>query len=190
MLTDMQIPIIPVSDGTTQRLIANIQENTVANKDYYTGEQFILNGVLYRVTKVASTVGSPAIAQGATIDIANDCEVSDTITQQIVNITEQIAKTDWTDCKASGVSGTVYCKRVGDIVSLHINITAGMTTTYTQIGTLPADMIPSTTKYLMGVAAGGTNEVSTIQIQGTTGKVSVVNSSSGTKCFAEPMFML
>lgn len=79
MLTDMQIPIIPVSDGTTQRLIANIQENTVANKDYYTGDQFILNGVLYKVTKT----GSPAIAQGATIDIANDCAVSDTISQQI-----------------------------------------------------------------------------------------------------------
>ena len=79
MLTDMQIPIIPVSDGTTQRLIANIQENTVANKDYYIDDQFILNGVLYKVTKT----GSPAIAQGATIDIANDCVVSDTITQQM-----------------------------------------------------------------------------------------------------------
>lgn len=82
----MQIPIIPVSDGTTQRLIANIQENTVANQDYYRGDQFILNGVLYKVTKVNGGTASaitPAITQGATIDITNDCVVSDTITQQM-----------------------------------------------------------------------------------------------------------
>lgn len=89
MLTDMQIPIVPVSDGTTQRLIANIQENTVANQDYYKGDQFILNGVLYKVTKANGgtvSVPTPAIAQGVTIDIANDCAVSDTIAQQINDI--------------------------------------------------------------------------------------------------------
>jgi len=104
--------------------------------------------------------------------------------------TKQEDLTGWIDCKKSGISGIVYCKRVGNIVSLHISITAGMTGTYTQVGTLPADMIPSTTKYLMGIAAGATNEVSTIQIQGTTGVVSIANSASGTKSFAEPVFML
>ena len=72
----------------TQELIAPVLFTNIANQDYYTGDQFILNGTLYKVTKVASTVGSPAIAQGDTIDITNDCVVSNTITQQINNTLE------------------------------------------------------------------------------------------------------
>ena len=126
MLTDMQIPIIPVSDGTTQRLIANIQENTVANKDYYTGDQFILNGVLYRVTKAnGGTLVSPtpAIPQGTTIDIANDCVVSDTIAQQLtgVDVSSDIDTTD--------INTVYYAVRFGNLICFSVytnNISVGV----------------------------------------------------------------
>lgn len=164
------------SGGNAASLIAPIQTSLSAAKKAYTvGEQFVYDNKLYKVTS--------AITSGAQIVIGTNAVAAD-------DITTQIMRTDWTDCKASGISGIVYCKRVGDIVSLHISISAGITTTYTLVGTLPADMIPSTTKYLMGIASGATNEVSTIQIQGGTGKISIANSSSGTKCFAEPIFMI
>lgn len=64
-----------VSTKADQSLLAPIQTTLVASKPYAIGEQFVYQGLLYKVTT--------AIAQGGTITINGNCELTDDVTTQI-----------------------------------------------------------------------------------------------------------
>ena len=59
----------------TEDLIAHVQTSLTASKTYAVGEQFVYNGLLYKATA--------AIAQGGTIMINGNCELADSVTEQI-----------------------------------------------------------------------------------------------------------
>ena len=56
-------------------LIAKVETSTTATQRYEIGDQFILNGVLYKATSI--------IANGGTITIGTNCTAADTIVKQI-----------------------------------------------------------------------------------------------------------
>lgn len=58
-----------------QQMIAPIQTTLVALKAYAVGEQFVYNGLLYKATAT--------IAQSGTITIGGNCELADSVTEQI-----------------------------------------------------------------------------------------------------------
>ena len=80
MVGSMQTPIIPVGSGQTQELIAPVQDTLIAKQNYAEGQQFILGGALFTVTK------SGGISVGNTINMNTDVESSDNITDQIKNL--------------------------------------------------------------------------------------------------------
>ena len=67
------------SANNAQQMIAPIQNNLTASKAYAVGEQFVYNGLLYKVTA--------AITQGGTITIDGNCELADSVTKQLVECT-------------------------------------------------------------------------------------------------------
>ena len=77
MVGSMQTPIIPIGSGQTQELIAPVQDTLIAKQNYAEGQQFILGGALFTVTK------SGGISVGDTINMNTDVEASDNITDQM-----------------------------------------------------------------------------------------------------------
>lgn len=80
MVGSMQTPIIPIGSGQTQELIAPVQDTLIAKQNYAQGQQFILGGALFTVTK------SGGISVGDTINMNTDVEASDNITDQIMSM--------------------------------------------------------------------------------------------------------
>ena len=68
-----------IYDGS-QRLIAPVLNSTTATKNWAVDEEFILDGNLYKVT-TAIPSGSQIIVSGSSAN----CELADTVTEQIVN---------------------------------------------------------------------------------------------------------
>ena len=68
----------------TQQMIAPIQTTLVAVKAYAVGDQFVYQGLLYKVTA--------AIASGGTIIIDGNCELSECVTNQILLLTSELNK--------------------------------------------------------------------------------------------------
>jgi hypothetical protein len=58
--------------------IAPVEASTTASRRYEIGEQFILSGVLYTATAI--------IANGGTITVGTNCTASDTLIEQIENV--------------------------------------------------------------------------------------------------------
>lgn len=83
MVGSMQTPIIPIGSGQTQELIAPVQDTLIAKQNYAEGQQFILGGALFTVTK------SGGISVGDTINMNTDVEASDNITDQINTVKNQ-----------------------------------------------------------------------------------------------------
>ena len=67
------------TDIVTQQLIAPVLADMVADRAFAVGEQFIVDSVLYKATS--------AIAQNDPLVIGTNCELADSITQQIVSMT-------------------------------------------------------------------------------------------------------
>ena len=67
----------------TQQLIAPVLLSMVSDKAYAVGEQFIVNSVLYKITQAVS-------AAGVDLVVGTNCELADTVTEQINTVTEQI----------------------------------------------------------------------------------------------------
>lgn len=78
MLGSAQIPAIILDGNQTQELIAPVQNTLIADRNYTVGQQFILNGTLYKVT-TAITSGNPIITSGSSAN----CELADIITEQL-----------------------------------------------------------------------------------------------------------
>lgn len=73
-----------VGSKTDQSMIAPVETSTTASQAYAIGEQFILNGTLYTATA--------AITAGGTIVIDGNCTASDTVTEQIKDISDELVK--------------------------------------------------------------------------------------------------
>lgn len=74
--------------NNAQQMIAPIQTTLTASKAYAVGEQFIYNGLLYKATA--------AIAQGGAITINGNCELSESATEQILQINDNLSQTNST----------------------------------------------------------------------------------------------
>jgi hypothetical protein len=72
------------SANNAQQMIAPIQTTLVASKAYAVDEQFIYNGLLYKATA--------SIAQGGTITIDGNCELADSVTKQIKELTHTFSR--------------------------------------------------------------------------------------------------
>ena len=109
---------------TNTTVIAPTEATTTASRRYEIGEQFILNGVLYTATAV--------IASGDTIIENTNCDLSESITEQIE---EKAEKTDLTSIFESGatasqaISAGTYFYLDGTLVRAKINIASGATFT-------------------------------------------------------------
>lgn len=66
------------NDVQTQMLIAPVLAKMVSDRAYAVGEQFIVNNVLYKITQAVSAADVPLV-------VGSNCEVSDSITQQMKN---------------------------------------------------------------------------------------------------------
>ena len=64
------------NDVQTQMLIAPVLPTMVSDRAYAVGEQFIVDNVLYKITQAVSGANVPLV-------VGTNCEVSDSITQQI-----------------------------------------------------------------------------------------------------------
>lgn len=65
------------SDKANKTDIAPVENGTTASRAYAVGQQFYLNGSLYKA--------KAAIAQGATFTIGTNCELADCVTEQLYN---------------------------------------------------------------------------------------------------------
>lgn len=109
---------------TDTTVIAPTEATTTASRRYEIGEQFILNGVLYTATAV--------IASGDTIIVDTNCELSESITEQIEG---KAKKTDLTSISESGTTasqaisaGTLFYLN-GILVEAKVDIASGATFT-------------------------------------------------------------
>lgn len=73
-----------IKDAKGQQMLAPIQLTLVASQAYSVGDQFIYQGLLYKVTV--------AIASGGTIIIDGNCELSECVTNQILLLTSELNK--------------------------------------------------------------------------------------------------
>ena len=114
---------------TDTTVIAPTEAMTTASRRYEIGEQFILNGVLYTATAV--------IASGDTIIVNTNCDLSDSITEQIANVDVSALanKSDLTSISESGTTasqaisaGTVFYLN-GTLVRAKTAIASGATFT-------------------------------------------------------------
>ena len=92
------------SANNAQQMIAPIQTTLVASKAYAVGDQFIYNGLLYKATA--------AIAQGGTITIDGNCELADSVTEQIRDILTPTIN------MYSTFGGTISVSQVGKVVNI------------------------------------------------------------------------
>ena len=66
------------TDVQTQMLIAPVLAEMKADRQFAVSDQFIVDSVLYKITTAISVIGTPLV-------VDSNCEVSDTISQQIGN---------------------------------------------------------------------------------------------------------
>lgn len=109
---------------TDTTVIAPTEATTTASRRYEIGEQFILNGVLYTATAV--------IASGDSIIVNTNCDLSESITEQIDGKAE---KTDLTSIFESGTTASqaigigTYFYLNGTLVRAKTAIASGATFT-------------------------------------------------------------
>lgn len=100
-------------------LLATVQTELTADKEYVVGDQFVYNQVLYKVTQ--------AIASGAAITIGTNAVLAGSITSQLNDVS----------------SGTIYegivYTRVGRVVTITVS------NQFLSLGTIPAEIRPTQT---------------------------------------------
>ena len=96
------------NDVQTQMLIAPVLAEMVSDRAYAVGEQFIVNNVLYKITQAVSGANVPLV-------VGTNCEVSDSITQQINSADVQH---EFTPTMASGYTNisSMYTKLNSNMV--------------------------------------------------------------------------
>ena len=91
----------------TEDLIAYVQTSLTASKSYAVGEQFVYNGLLYKATAT--------IAQGGTITIGGNCELADSVTEQINGLTYRTV--------ATSTPNTSYFSQLNELYSAYNALT-------------------------------------------------------------------
>ena len=103
-----------IYDGS-QRLIAPVLNSTTATQNWEVGQEFILDGNLYKVTTAISS-GSQIIVSGSSAN----CELADTVTEQIVNVAGGWSK-NALDSGLSSITAVVSASGWGDITTLTLS---------------------------------------------------------------------
>lgn len=80
-----------IYDGS-QRLIAPVLNSTTATQNWAVGQEFILDGNLYKVT-TAIPSGSQIVVSGSSAN----CELADTVTEQINGVLKKVSFTKTTN---------------------------------------------------------------------------------------------
>lgn len=116
-----------ISDAV--EMIAPIESTLVASKAYSVGDQFVYNGLLYKVTA--------AIEEEETIVIGENCELADCVTEQLKAIEDKVSdiedagysKMYTASIVYNSTSGyfplTVYPKTTGQICCIGRNVSTG-----------------------------------------------------------------
>ncbi len=99
------------NDVQTQMLIAPVLAEMVSDRAYAVGEQFIVNNVLYKITQAVSAADVPLV-------VGSNCEVSDSITQQMKP--EIITLTDYDPTKMN--IEYQNCWKCGHIVHIMVRV--------------------------------------------------------------------
>ena len=135
--TDNTIPYElanPEDITDTQEMIAPIEAGPTASKAYAVGKQLIYNGLLYKVTA--------AIAQGDTLTVGTNIELSDDVVTQLETLTKNVPKYGTSSSSASTTSKTATTTN-GDF-NLHTGSVVRVKFTYTNTATTPTLNVDST----------------------------------------------
>lgn len=126
--TAQQTALNAKTDNST---IAYVESSTTATKRYEIGDQFILNGVLYKATSI--------IANAGTIEVGTNCTASDPVATQIDTVKGAVNakanKTDLTSISETGstasqaISAGTYFYLDGVLVRAKTAIASGATFT-------------------------------------------------------------
>ena len=118
----------------TQQMIAPIEAGPTASKAYAKGKQLIYNGLLYKVTT--------AIAQGDTLTVDTNIELSDDVVTQLETLTKNAPKYGTSSSSASTTAKTATTTN-GDF-NLHTGSVVRVKFTYTNTATTPTLNVDST----------------------------------------------
>lgn len=135
--TDNTIPYElanPEDITDTQEMIAPIEAGPTASKAYAKGKKLIYNGLLYKVTT--------AIAQGDTLTVGTNIELSDDVVTQLETLTKNAPKYGTSSSSASTTSKTATTTN-GDF-NLHTGSVVRVKFTYTNTATTPTLNVDST----------------------------------------------
>ena len=142
-----------IYDGS-QRLIAPVLNSTTATQNWAVGQEFILDGNLYKVT-IAIPSGSQIIVSGSSAN----CALADTVTEQINTVENQIATQvpATQPINSTGGTGTIYVSKSGNVVNIKLqgsfsNINRYRTggSNYIKLCDLPVGFRPSASFYIEG----------------------------------------
>lgn len=125
----------------TLKLIAPIQLTLTADKTYNVGDQFVYEGLLYEVTAT--------IASGTAITIGSNCQLTDTVAEQLSEINSNISKIYTIDIGTHATSdGNPYLYVFNNKVAiLVLHGIKNLSSNYQKIGELPINIRPSTYAY-------------------------------------------
>lgn len=136
----------------TTTTVAPIETTNVASRAYTTGQQFILNGILYKATANISSGGTINIGSGGNATTATD------VTSQISNLNNLYAKIKYFD------SGSLYDINEAGLYYLTANVTN----------------TPDTGGGVFIAASRGNNTISGLYISQYTGEIYRVVNDAGT----------
>ena len=153
--TAQQTALNAKTDNST---IAYVESSTTATKRYEIGDQFILNGVLYKATSI--------IANAGTIEVGTNCTASDPVATQIDTVKGAVnAKADKTNLTSISETGSTASQAIsagtyfyldGTLVRAKTAIANGATftlnTNYEVVtdGALNKSVIYSTEEHIIG----------------------------------------
>ena len=149
-------------DRATQELIAPVLLHMVADRAFAVGDQFICQSTLYKITT--------AVTLGTTLTVGTNCELSDTITQQIPK------EDTWHQFDV--YTGIFYKKSLGVVTIVFNNQSFDTNTNITLTGELPAGYRPTYNCNFMMCGSSIANTA--ICIVYTTGKLLIYVTGSST----------
>ena len=104
-----------------------------------------------------------------------------------VQTKESISVTPWTDITASGITGEVEYKQIGEMVCVRFNISNGLTpNNYVTVGTLPECATPPKNMYFVSQSGNGFCACNVI----ANGNIRVASASGATGATCTFTFMV
>ena len=145
------------TDIQTQMLIAPVLAEMKADRQFAVGDQFIVDSVLYKITTAISVIGTPLV-------VGTNCEVSDTISQQIENLKDD---TVGTILSVNSSTVSAYGSTLSPVVICTLTLPKGK---WDVSGYVSLSMSESNKIYISRIeTSGGTPIVPTNRSIGTNG---------------------